>query len=197
MKDYLLQVKIKNNRLHALMLKNGHKNLSALARATGIAGPTLCNISNLKLYPLAQGRHGGEKKFRRVFQKLADFFGVSVFELWPEGLDYSVTENSFQRTIDYEHFKLLATESVPIEPERSYMLTYAKEAIEKGLEILTPREREALTRCHMNGETLEEIGETMDVSRERVRQIIARAIRKLRHPILVNNLKQYWDEMPA
>jgi RNA polymerase primary sigma factor len=49
----------------------------------------------------------------------------------------------------------------------------------------------------MNGETLEEIGETMDVSRERVRQIIARAIRKLRHPLQENNLKQYWDEMPA
>ena len=112
-------------------------------------------------------------------------------------MDYSVTENSFQRAIDYENFKHLTTESAPIEPERSYMLTCTKEALEKGLEILSPREREALTRHYLNGETMEGISATMDVTRERVRQIIAIAIRKLRHPSQAKILKQHWDEMPA
>ena len=197
MKDYLLQVKIKNNRMHSLMLKNGYKNLNVLAKATGIAYPSLWNIYNLKLSPLTNERSGREKQFRVVFQRLANFFGVSVFELWPDGLDYSETENSFQRAIDYENFKHLTTESAPIEPERSYMLTCTKEALEKGLEILSPREREALTRHYLNGETMEGISATMDVTRERVRQIIAIAIRKLRHPSQAKILKQHWDEMPA
>ena len=81
MKDYLLQVKIKNNRMHSLMLKNGYKNLNVLAKATGIAYPSLWNIYNLKLSPLTNERSGREKQFRVVVQRLANFFGVSVFEL--------------------------------------------------------------------------------------------------------------------
>jgi len=62
--------------------------------------------------------------------------------------------------------------------------------VEKALETLTPRE-EQVVRDRQNGETYEEIGERMCVVRERVRQIEAKAIRKLRASSNSKNLKLF------
>ena len=61
-----------------------------------------------------------------------------------------------------------------------------KRHIEKALDSLTEREKNILKRRFGLGEegplTLEEVGQELDVTRERVRQIEVKAIRKLRHP---------------
>jgi RNA polymerase primary sigma factor len=61
-----------------------------------------------------------------------------------------------------------------------------KRQIEKALNSLTERERSILKRRFGLGEdaphTLEEVGQELDVTRERIRQIEVKAIRKLRHP---------------
>ena len=66
--------------------------------------------------------------------------------------------------------------------------------IERALQILTPREREIIKSffgigCHEM--TLEEIGERLDLTRERVRQIKEKAIRKLKKPAASKLLKSY------
>ena len=42
--------------------------------------------------------------------------------------------------------------------------------------------------------TLEEVGKQFDVTRERIRQIEAKALRKLRHPTRANYLRSFLDE---
>lgn len=70
-------------------------------------------------------------------------------------------------------------------------------AIEDVLEKLTPRERRVI--CERYGlsdgieKTLEEIGSAMDVTRERIRQIEAKALRKLRHPTRQKFVKEFYE----
>ncbi len=72
-----------------------------------------------------------------------------------------------------------------------------KEQIDEVLSTLTPRERRVL-RLRFGLEdgrsrTLEEVGKEFDVTRERIRQIEAKALRKLRHPSRSRKLRDYLD----
>ena len=72
-----------------------------------------------------------------------------------------------------------------------------KEQLEDVLNTLTPREKDVL-RLRYGLEdgrerTLEEIGKSFGVTRERIRQIEAEALRKLRHPACSKKLKDFLD----
>jgi RNA polymerase primary sigma factor len=80
-------------------------------------------------------------------------------------------------------------------PDMSLMEQSLKEEVQQGLSILSPREVEVLSAYYgLNGHkplTLEEIGELYGLTRERVRQIKERAIRRLRKAYNRNALKSY------
>ena len=82
----------------------------------------------------------------------------------------------------------------PVE-EASHVLL--REQLMDVLGTLTPRERKVLQmRFGISGgrpHTLEEVGKEFDVTRERIRQIEAKALRKLRHPSRSKKLKDYLD----
>jgi len=67
--------------------------------------------------------------------------------------------------------------------------------VEKALSMLSPKEKEILRLRFGIGEdgehTLEEVGQRFAVTRERIRQIEAKALRKLRHPLRGRNLKAF------
>ena len=66
------------------------------------------------------------------------------------------------------------------------------------LDMLMPREAKVLIRRYgldgMGQRTLEEVGQEFSVTRERIRQIEAKAMRKLRHPSRSNKLRAYLDD---
>jgi len=70
--------------------------------------------------------------------------------------------------------------------------------IERVLRTLTYREREILTLRYGIGDghtyTLEEVGRIFKVTRERVRQVEAKALRKLQHPVRARKLKSFLEE---
>ncbi len=72
-----------------------------------------------------------------------------------------------------------------------------REQLNEVLETLTQREQKVLKlRFGMEDgrpRTLEEVGKEFDVTRERIRQIEAKALRKLRHPVRSKKLKDYLD----
>ena len=80
-------------------------------------------------------------------------------------------------------------------PDRDLMHESLKTEIERALETLTPREADVIRLYFGLGEqhpmTLEEIGETFDLTRERVRQIKEKAIRRLKHTSRSKILKTY------
>jgi len=75
--------------------------------------------------------------------------------------------------------------------------TVLKEQLEEVLETLTEREQKVLKlRFGLEdgrARTLEEVGKEFDVTRERIRQIEAKALRKLRHPSRSKKLKDYLE----
>ena len=78
-------------------------------------------------------------------------------------------------------------------PDEAALKTITNEDIDSVLKTLTPREESVIRlrfglkdgRCH----TLEEVGTEFNVTRERIRQIEAKALRKLRHPVRSNKFK--------
>lgn len=72
-----------------------------------------------------------------------------------------------------------------------------KEQLDDVLETLTPREKKVLKlRFGLDdgrSRTLEEVGQVFGVTRERIRQIEAKALRKLRHPMRSKRLKDYLE----
>ncbi|MGK0365401.1 MAG: RNA polymerase primary sigma factor [Saprospiraceae bacterium] len=80
-------------------------------------------------------------------------------------------------------------------PDTSLMDQSLKDEVAQGLSILSPREVEVLSSYYgLSGHksyTLEEIGEMYGLTRERVRQIKERAIRRLRKSYNRNNLRSY------
>ncbi len=80
-------------------------------------------------------------------------------------------------------------------PDKDLMHESLKTEIERALETLTPREADVIRLYFGLGEqhpmTLEEIGETFDLTRERVRQIKEKAIRRLKHTSRSKILKTY------
>ena len=79
-------------------------------------------------------------------------------------------------------------------PDEAALKTITNEDIDGVLKTLTPREESVILlrfglqdgRCH----TLEEVGSEFNVTRERIRQIEAKALRKLRHPVRSNKFKE-------
>ena len=71
--------------------------------------------------------------------------------------------------------------------------------METPLSTLTAREAKVLRMrfgIHMNQDhTLEEVGKQFDVTRERIRQIEAKALRKLRHPSRADSLRSFLDDV--
>ncbi|PSJ80725.1 RNA polymerase sigma factor RpoD [Neisseria iguanae] len=82
-------------------------------------------------------------------------------------------------------------------PADAAMYSSLHEVTKEVLESLTPREAKVLRMrfgIDMNTDhTLEEVGKQFDVTRERIRQIEAKALRKLRHPTRSDRLKSFLD----
>ena len=87
-------------------------------------------------------------------------------------------------------------DNVPV-PAEAAAQTLLKEQLDEVLDTLTEREQKVLRlRFGMNdgrARTLEEVGKEFDVTRERIRQIEAKALRKLRHPSRSRKLKDFLE----
>jgi len=80
-------------------------------------------------------------------------------------------------------------------PNESLLKQDLTTQVERALSMLSPKEKEILRLRFGIGEegehTLEEVGKRFEVTRERIRQIEAKALRKLRHPLRGRNLRAF------
>jgi RNA polymerase primary sigma factor len=91
-------------------------------------------------------------------------------------------------------YDVLVNDSLP-GPEKELVVESLRKDIDRSLSTLTSRESDVVRLYYgLNGKhpmTLEEIGERFDLTRERVRQIKEKAIRRLKHTSRSRMLKTY------
>ncbi len=132
---------------------------------------------------------GREPSFRELSEKMGttprkirDYLKISQE---PLSLETPIGEEKDNRLGDFlEDVKVVS-------PEEQIVTKYFREQMNQILDILTPREKQIIKlRFGLDSEyphTLEEVGQIFKVTRERIRQIEAKAIRKLRQTVRVNN----------
>jgi RNA polymerase primary sigma factor len=107
----------------------------------------------------------------------------------PLSLDSPVGEEEDSHLGDF------VADTEAISPADAASLTMLRTGVEDLLDTLTPRERRVLQLRFglVNGQerTLEEVGKRFGVTRERIRQIEAKALRKLRHPSRQSKLRDF------
>ena len=115
-------------------------------------------------------------------------FGQSLINM----KHYSVQDGLSQKNVH----NFIQDDNVPV-PADAAAFTLLKEQLEEVLGTLTEREQKVLTlRFGLEdgrARTLEEVGREFNVTRERIRQIEAKALRKLRHPSRSKRLKDFLE----
>jgi len=98
---------------------------------------------------------------------------------------------------DDSHLGDFIEDQTGVAPSDSALYASLREATKDVLDSLTPREAKVLRMrfgIEMNTDhTLEEVGKQFDVTRERIRQIEAKALRKLRHPSRSEKLRSFLE----
>jgi RNA polymerase primary sigma factor len=127
-----------------------------------------------------------ERKWRRAASRVRRIIKISQE---PMSLETPVGSEDSSQLGDF-----IEDETTP-EPVDAAARELLKEQVQNALSVLTERERQVLEMRFglLDGKdyTLEEVGRYFNVTRERIRQIEAKALRKLRHPTRSRHLRDY------
>jgi RNA polymerase primary sigma factor len=128
-----------------------------------------------------------KRKWRRAEEKVRSIKRTSQQE--PVSLDQPLNQDESSQLVDF-----VEDESTP-KPDETASHVLLKENLRTTLSVLGERERQVLEMRFglLDGKdyTLEEVGKYFNVTRERIRQIEAKALRKLRHPTRSRQLRDY------
>ena len=180
MKDYRVEVKVKNNYLFRLMQSYGLNNAAELSRASGLAQGTIGKVLNLKAPALTK-----KGEVTVPVQTLCDFFVCSVYDLFPPQHINDPLETNFgaveANMEELASSNLLAGGTDPLQILSDGDAT---DLLAAAVGTLTDREQQIMNlRYGLNEEppkTLYEIGEIVGVNAARIGQIEQKALRKLR-----------------
>ena len=161
--------------------------LQALAEQSRIVRLPLNQVGSLNKINKALGRFEQENERQPSTQELADMIDIPKDKiddtLRVSGRHVSM-DAPFVDGEDNSLLDVLPNDDSPM-ADRGLNKESLSTEVERGLQVLTPREREII-KCFFGigcqEMTLEEIGENLDLTRERVRQIKEKAIRKLKKP---------------
>ena len=180
MKDYRVEVKVKNNYLFKLMESYGLSNAAELSRASGLAQTDIGKLLNLKVPAFTK-----TGKPTAATQILCDFFTCSVDDLFPpQHINDPLQINS--SAIEANMAELTSSNLLAggTDPLQILSNDDAADLVAAAVGKLTSREKTIVdARFGLNGEeekTFVQIGKELNLSSNRVRQIEQKAIRKLR-----------------
>jgi RNA polymerase sigma factor (sigma-70 family) len=211
MKDFRLDLKLRNNRILRRIEALGFRNVAQFCKAHDLHQSELGSLIGLKLSPFQQilvrergvsGAVGSEPgvKWRLLALRLAEIFNCAPEDLFSEDILRQRAATRASLELDAAQAAALTSsvaEQLAIPPDVQFSRKELAAVIEQQLETLS--EKEALVirrRFGLDGDdeqTLEGIASGLGVTRERIRQIESRALRKLKYPARSSALAPYLD----
>jgi len=186
MKDYRVTVKVRNNRILSAIEESGGKPGAKWSEANGLCYSTVNDLVNMTRSPLLEN---GELTATAL--RLCDVVNKLPEELWSNEQLYPLEKNFSEMEMDYA--QVVAT--LPA-GDQSYLPDFSaiEEAetisiLDDALSKLTQKEEDVLRKRYMDGMTLAQIASIYEVGSERIRQIEAKALRKLRNPRVLGGMR--------
>ena len=180
MKEFRLKVSVRNNLLLSAIEEQGYKSVAEFERACEIGIGSINNLVAMRDAPILQN---GE--FSQNAKLVMEVLGAAPTDLWTEQqLTIKLKTNSGERAIDANLVQHLLeqksrTEYLP-SPEESLLAAETAAIVEQVLCTLKPREKDILQERFGKDLTLQEVGNHHGLSKERIRGIESKALRKLR-----------------
>ena len=191
--DYRLQLTVKNNNILKRIEQNGYKSIFDFLKKNKKSKwiPILYDLINLKKSPM-----NSRGEIHPCVKWLCKIFDCGLFDLFTKHqIQCELKTNKVTKEVKEAELLFYHQDRVLLQDEILENKDKNK-IINKVLETLDNRENFVIKkRFGLNGEnesTLEEIANLLDVRRERVRQIEARALRKLRHN---SRIPKFKDEL--
>ena len=195
-KEYRVDIKIRNNLLLSAIENAGFQSVAHFCKTANIQSTSVYGLVSLKESPLKQ-----DGTFTLVAQKILDYLCALPEDLWTEEqLWNTLTINTGRVLLDKHQMSVLSYggEEEVLNLEDVVYKKEIQEKVHEVLESLTPQEEKIIElRFGLKGRhnyTLEETGALLDITDNRVRQIEAKALRKLRHP---SRMKMLGEEIPV
>ena len=183
MSDYYAILKIQQGRLKAAISEAGFESVAALSRFSGINQTSIGALLNFKKSPRCK-----DGKWRKQVLCISEALCRDPSSLFPEYLNHEIPSNRMDAFV--ERAQLNGTIAKQLGPADACEDDDMNSVINEVLGTLTNRERYIMKERVWGGKSLVEIGDKMGLTREGVRQIEAKAMRKLRHPARAKKLKE-------
>lgn len=197
-KDYRIEVKVKNNKLLEKIEEAGYESIAAFCRACGLHQTAVGRFINMVQAPVNQLT--GE--YSQSFMKMVDFLRCMPEDIFPKAqMQEAMKVNKITTKADISDVQSLTTSlrTIALPPEQKMIFEEAQTSIQRAMETLTPREQRVLMLRFgfYDGieHTFDEIGEKFNISRERIRQIERKAIRKMRHPQRSKEIRKTMEDI--
>ena len=204
-KAYRVKITVKNNLLLTAIEQAGYKSAAEFARAIGLTDQEVSALVALRNAPINQ-----DGEFSPNAKRIMEALGAAPSDLWTtEQLNMKLKRNTKEDFFSAPTIQAILGGNVAQlegsvyeeseKPEEVLNKKELKAELEKVLGTLTPRETKVLQlRFGLDGcgeHTLEEIGDMLDIGKERVRQIEAKALRKMRAPSRSKAFKGHVEDL--
>jgi RNA polymerase sigma factor (sigma-70 family) len=198
MNEYRVKITVRNNLLMSAIEEAGYKTQADFAKALGVKPTAVNNLVAMREAPITS-----EGEFSEMAKLVMEALGACPTDLWTEQqLTMKLRKNSADMKMGASTLQLMMAD--PNDPmlletdvdDMNLFREELKDTMDNMLDSLTPREAKALKLRYGIGceaHTLEDAGKTFGITRERMRQIEAKALRKLRSPSRSDNLKPFID----
>jgi len=210
-KDFELTLRLRNNHLKSRRLRLGLTQCQ-LAQRIGITSGAYGGLESLRVSPLSSHRGQETCAWKPSAQKIAKFYGCGADNLWP-GAVLAVTVPEIITEVGAEQLLTPAAVAAllpepPPSPEDEVQSSQAADAVREALALLPEEYAEVLRRRFGIGNTngpmdLSEVGQAVPKangqprSRERIRQMEAKALGLMRNPLYTKKLLHFAAEPPG